>query len=152
MHTVIKLHLLIFSTLLAFSCGPSDEDYGPDETGEKEPLPISNLTPIPAPSLLNCPKGTLITYENFGSGFISRFCLTCHSSKVQGPLRGGAPVGVNFESSLDIQFYRALILLRTNPATTKPMPPTRELPRQQRLIFNEWLECGAPEANRNATI
>ncbi len=133
---------------LILSCGPSDEDYGPDKPAPTEPPPIANLYPYPNMTLLNCPKGTMSSYENFGSGFMSQFCLACHSQKVPTNLRAGAPLETNFDTAGDVQRWRALIILRTNSAAKNPMPPTQEIPKSQKAILSEWLECGAPSLNR----
>lgn len=140
--------LFIFYTALISQCGSSEEDYGPDQEEPQEPPQIPNLSPYPDITSLNCPKGTLISYENFGSGFMARFCLSCHSRKIPTQQRAGAPGDTNFDTSEDVQRYRALILLKTNPASKNPMPPSREIPKTQKVILSEWLDCGAPSFNR----
>jgi hypothetical protein len=146
---VILGGLILGSTVLStFRCGPSDEDYGPDKQESTEPPPIANLYPYPDMTLLNCPKGTMTSYENFGSAFMSRFCLACHSVKVPPHLRAGAPVETNFDTGADVQRLRALIILRVSAAGKNPMPPTQEIPKAQRSILMEWLDCGAPSLNR----
>jgi hypothetical protein len=135
-----------FNFFLISQCGPGQEDTGNEV--HRDPDPISNSSPYPPESFLNCAKGTLISYENFGSGFIGQYCLTCHSIKKKETVRGGAPIDVNFDTAREIQMFRASILARTRRGQTKPMPPNREIPASQFLILTEWLDCGAPEKNK----
>lgn len=146
---IFNLHVyltMIFISLFLVRCGPSEEDKGSDIS--PEPDPILNSGPIPSPTFLNCPKGTLISYENFGSGFMSQYCLSCHSERKTNLARAGAPAEVNFDRLKDIQIFRANVLARTRIGQAKPMPPNREIPKEQVLILVEWLDCGAPEKNK----
>lgn len=142
------IHTVLTSLLTLFACGPSEEDYDSNTPQENELEPISNLYPYPPETSLNCPKGTLVSYENFGAGFLSQYCQACHSRKKPEKDRAGAPGDVNFDIASDAQFFRVNILARTKLGSAKPMPPNRDIPKHEILILSEWLECGAPEKNK----
>lgn len=128
------------------ACGPSTEDTGPDIPPPKAPEPIVVKGPANFETSLNCPKGTYLTYDNFGAGFLSTYCLSCHSAKVPEGKRGGAPITANFDTALDASRYRALMLSKTQGA--KPsMPPGQVLKTKEKEAFAEWLKCGTPQRN-----
>jgi len=86
---------------------------------------------------------TVLTWQNFGKGFMDTWCNACHSSSLAGVDRQGAPDGVNFEHLEDVRLWAARIDARATP--TPPTMPVAggntELERQQ---LKEWLDCGAP--------
>jgi hypothetical protein len=165
-------------TLLGASCGDVEDD-GPDESPPFTPQPIPRRTLNPGATALNCPKGTDLTYENFGASFLTSYCTVCHSRATPEAQRGGATLGVDFDTADDARLWRAAILLRaggvaitatpangsatgtatatgTSTATTKAsapvtvkkaavsMPPSGNVPDQERALLTEWLSCGAP--------
>ena len=143
----ITICFLIIHLFNATGCGPSEADHGGEHQAVREAEPIPNKSPIAPATFLTCPQGTLLSYENFGSGFIDQYCLACHSkSKTEG-FRGAAPHGTDFDTITEVQIFRTRILERTKAEAPNPMPPNRELPQIQRIVLHEWLNCGAPERN-----
>lgn len=131
------------SVLLLGACSGGDEDYGPDKTEEPEPDQIGNERPLPAPSALLCEHGTYLTYNNFGNSFLGNYCTSCHHSALTEGLRNGAPLEVDFDTSYLAQLWRASILVKA-AGEAATMPPSQDVPAQERREFAEWLNCGAP--------
>lgn len=142
--SVLKIATLLLAMNAA--CGSSAEDRGPDTQPARSPEPIVVKGPIPPDTALICPKGTFLTYENFGAAFLSNHCLTCHSRNIPTAQRSGAPDSVNFDSALDAALYRTLIFAKTQ-GTNPTMPPGGTLTSNQKLALAEWLNCGAPAKN-----
>lgn len=136
------IHKLSLIALLA--CG-GHEDYGPDTPVEVEPEPISNIETKSPPTALNCPKGTHLSFKNIGKSLLASYCTMCHSASLTVGQRGGAPEAVNLDSAQDVALWRALILDRIKPEAKTPMPPGKNLTKTDRQLFEEWLNCGAPE-------
>ncbi len=145
----MKSKIVFFANVLSLviaACGPSTDDQGPDVIVPKDPPPIIVRGPATFDTNLKCPKGTYITYENFGAGFLSTYCLSCHSAKVPEGKRGGAPLAANFDTAFDASRYRALMLMKTQ-GTNPSMPPGQVLKAKDKAAFAEWLNCGAPRNN-----
>lgn len=86
---------------------------------------------------------TILTYENFGKGFMETWCRGCHTRNLDEADRQGAPVGVDFDFLEDVRLWNARILAR---ATTEPptMPIGGGNTPEERALLEEWLVCGAP--------
>lgn len=104
---------------------------------------------VPAP---DCEDGTDLTWDNFGKGFITSWCLPCHSVNLVSPETGdtatddprsGAPMGVNFDTLADVQRQRDLIIAFATTAAPL-MPPAGGTRPEERDALEEWLECEAP--------
>ena len=144
----MRMLLILLLGLILTACG-GPEDYGPDEVPPAEPAPIAIVETKPEPTVLNCPKGTNLTYKNFGSAFMFNYCRACHSASLDPVYRAGATPNVNFDSAEDIAIWRAAILNRVSPAPTGArMPPAANVPATEIALVLEWLNCGAPAANR----
>ncbi len=128
------------------SCGGGGEtadDSAPDPFKTPAAPPIANKTPLPPATSLDCPKGTQLTYANFGAAIMSRYCISCHSVVKSDGYRFGAPVDVDFDSAKDVQIWRAAIASKAlGDAAT--MPPTGVIPKSEQTALTEWLNCGAP--------
>ena len=83
-------------------------------------------------STATCPTDSTLTYENFGSAFISDNCLSCHASREQPTL----------STQTQIQTNRARIL--QNAVYTDAMPQDASMALAERQLLGEWLACGAP--------
>ncbi len=138
-----KLILTLSLAFVAVGCG-GDEDYGPDEAPAVKPKPIGNEAPLPPPTSLACPRGTRLTYENFGQGFVRNFCNGCHAAQLDTTQRAGAPLKVDFDTYQNVIVWRAGILAKAG-ANGAPMPPINNVPSLDRAMFAEWLNCGAPQ-------
>ncbi len=119
------------------SCG------GASAPDPDEPDAINQNNPFPVPTTLNCPAGTNLSYENFGAQFLRRYCSGCHSVNLAGEDRQGAPDAVNFDSSTDAISLR-VEMIQYAGADDASMPPGISILKDERALFREWLNCGAP--------
>jgi hypothetical protein len=94
-----------------------------------------------------CPKDSTLTYDNFGKEFFSKYCLRCHSTKVTGNARNGAPADHNFDKLSDIALLAPHIdqYAGSGPdSTNTKMPQSGAKPSDaDRKKLSEWLACGA---------
>jgi len=99
-----------------------------------------------------CPStGSTLTYENFAKQFFSDYCLSCHSEKVSGAARNGAPADHNFDTFADIDLLHMHIDQLAGSgasATNTKMPPMAAAKKpslEERQKLSEWIACGNPE-------
>jgi hypothetical protein len=89
-----------------------------------------------------------LRWDNFGSTFMTQYCTTCHSSKVQGGQRRGAPTDHDFDTQDGVQASIDHIdaTAGSGPgATNVYMPPYGPTPTTfEREQLASWLACGAP--------
>lgn len=88
-----------------------------------------------------CTAGSVLTYENFGGPFLSRYCTGCHGSAIAEPDRQGAPVSLSFDSAESARKHRGALQAAVR---SKTMPPTGGPSDKERTAFDAWLLCGAP--------
>lgn len=82
-----------------------------------------------------------LTYDNFGSAFMTSYCLDCHSSSSGN--RQGAPASVNFDTLELVQNQASSVDRRSGNGTS--MPPTSYSPTpsdSERTMLTEWIDCG----------
>jgi hypothetical protein len=87
----------------------------------------------------NCVRDPPLTYENFGEGAIGRHCLSCHSVYARESLRGGAPLGVDFDDWEDVLLWAERIAERA--VNTDGMPPAATMRPDERVLLGEWMRC-----------
>jgi hypothetical protein len=88
------------------------------------------------------PRGTTLTYESFGEGFLARRCQTCHGDNVED--RQGAPSKYSFDSPADVHRWIADIYDDSAGDNTSMPPGPDDPPLSERENLAEWLACGAP--------
>jgi hypothetical protein len=98
------------------------------------------------PTGATCPQGSTLTYANFGSDFMGKYCLKCLSASASD--RGGAPKDVNFDTQAEIQAKKADVdsMAASGPKRTNTVMPDGD-PKpsnDERAKLGEWLACGAP--------
>lgn len=97
---------------------------------------------------VTCPTGSTLTYQNFGQGFMSTYCLRCHNSALSGSARHDAPGDVNFNTVEEVRAESHEIdkwAGASATVTNDSMPPDGEKPSvEDRRKLSEWLSCGAP--------
>jgi len=81
---------------------------------------------------LTCPTDSALTYDSFGSEFLSEHCLSCHASK-QTP---------NLATQAAVKTYKSKII--SQAVTSSAMPPDGSVTLEERELLGEWLTCGAP--------
>ena len=85
-----------------------------------------------------CEEVPLLTWENFGAGFLIENCQSCHAST--NPDRRGAPAGVVFDSLEQTLAHRSTILARATGASPS-MPPQGGVSDDDRERLRIWLTC-----------
>ena len=95
-----------------------------------------------------CPQDSTLTYENFGKPFMERYCTQCHSSKLSGDARMGAPTFHDFDTlygirgvanHVDMTAAAGPAAINTGMPNVDPKPTKTE-----RYQLGEWIACGAP--------
>jgi uncharacterized membrane protein len=85
------------------------------------------------------------TYENFGRDFMTRYCVRCHSSELQGPARNGAPDGHDFDVYQGIVPVAEHIdqFAAAGPTNVNVrMPPKGSAPTMsERKKLGQWMAC-----------
>lgn len=139
---MVKTVLLISLLLIFAACGaPENEDQFVDPP--PDPEPIDNSRPLPPASEIQCPTGTRLTYDNFGEAFFLTYCTMCHSASLAQDQRNDAPIDVDFDTVAGVLAWRGMII--TSTTGEKPtMPPAMHVPKAEKALLAEWLNCGAP--------
>jgi hypothetical protein len=124
--------------VLALSAGCSDP-----ATSEMDPATK------PGPSGAACVSGSTLTYETFASDFFAHYCVRCHSSKLEGTGRHGAPASLNYDTFEGVQAVsidRIDSMAAAGPAQYNAfMPPAEPRPsRAEREQLGQWLACDRP--------
>jgi hypothetical protein len=118
--------------------------------GSEVPTPTETVCPDPDPNTL--------TYENFGTTFMEKYCLHCHASALPRSQRNGAPLFHDFDDLQGIFVVAGHIDEQAGigPAASNSfMPPSRcpETPGgplaidcvqptdEERRQLAEWLAC-----------
>ena len=87
-----------------------------------------------------CATAPVVTFESFGSGFVTENCQTCHASTA--PDRHDAPAGVTFDDAARCWEWRDRILARASGAEAT-MPPMGGTTDDDRYLLEVWLTCAA---------
>jgi hypothetical protein len=85
-----------------------------------------------------CTDAPVVTYGNFGQGFLLQRCDGCHAAGT--PDRFGAPAEVTFDSVDEVWALRGEILTAST-ADDAPMPPASPAPAEEREKLTIWLTC-----------
>lgn len=85
-----------------------------------------------------CGTAPVVTYANFGEGFMTQNCQSCHASTASN--RNGAPDQVVFDTLDDVLGQADRILARSvgDDAT---MPPSGGVSEDDRYLLEVWLTC-----------
>lgn len=94
-------------------------------------------------SKISCKDAPLVTYNNFGQGFLSEHCQGCHASTA--PDRNDAPEEITFDTA-DEAWEKAEDILLQATGEEPLMPPRGGVSEEDRLRLEVWLTC-APEGN-----
>ena len=99
-----------------------------------------------------CPtSGSSLTYNNFAQKFFSDYCLSCHSEKLSGTARNGAPADHNFDKYpyVDLLVEHIDQMAGSGPSRTNlTMPPDAAAKKptvEERQKLSEWIACGNRE-------
>jgi hypothetical protein len=90
------------------------------------------------------------TWETFGAGHIRTWCHACHSSELSAEYRYSAPVGVDFDTLLDVQNQLDESarggpgIIEKATGVDPSMPPAGGILPDVQARFDAWIGCGAP--------
>jgi uncharacterized membrane protein len=90
-----------------------------------------------------CAPESSLTWQSFGEPFLLDHCTGCHSSKLAEGFRGGAPVGVDFNTHEQTLMWLERIAARSAD-DNKTMPPVDTVSEEARVLLGDWIACGAP--------
>lgn len=115
------------------ACGGAQAPTGP--TGAT----AADTGAMPAPTVDTGPCGgaPVVTWENFGAGFVTQHCQACHASTA--PDRHGAPEGVVFDTESDVAAHGERVRVRA--LDVGDMPPLGGVSDDDRARLALWLAC-----------
>lgn len=88
-----------------------------------------------------CEDAPVVTWNNFGQGFVKESCQGCHASTAAN--RYGAPEEITFDTvELCWEFAGAILATATGDAPT--MPPAGGVREDDRQRLAWWLRCAEP--------
>lgn len=99
----------------------------------------------PRPDAAMCAEAPVVTYDNFGRGFLNAYCQGCHASTATS--RGGAPDDVTFDTRAEVHTLAPRILARAAGASPT-MPPAGGVLEEEREALEIWLRCYPDELPR----
>lgn len=85
---------------------------------------------------MDCGDGPVLTWANFGDGFMTERCQTCHAEA--SPDRRGAPDAVVFDREADVRSQVGAVRAAVDGGT---MPPGGGLTEAERALLERWLVC-----------
>lgn len=98
------------------------------------------------PTESTCPQGSTLTYEAFAAPFMDQYCTRCHSLRLKGAARQGAPSFHDFDTLNGIKVVADHVdeTTASGPAATNQgMPPDQPAPTlAERQQLGEWIACG----------
>jgi uncharacterized membrane protein len=89
----------------------------------------------------SCAGAPVVTWDNFGAGFLNESCDSCHASTVTGAARHDAPEDVQFDTKEEVWSWAADIL-RMATGKDPLMPPEGGPSDDDRVRLFWWLGCG----------
>ncbi|MSQ03630.1 MAG: hypothetical protein EXR71_17390 [Myxococcales bacterium] len=82
-------------------------------------------------------------WQSVGQPFALGYCASCHSSRLVGGARVGAPEGVDLETLAGMRSHRARVTARSLSALPD-MPPQGGVREDEREALRRWYACDAP--------
>ncbi|MCB9687539.1 MAG: hypothetical protein H6738_16460 [Alphaproteobacteria bacterium] len=86
-----------------------------------------------------CDGAPVTTYDNFGAGFLTANCETCHAASA--PDRHDAPADATFDDEEQVWAW-ADAILDTATGDAPTMPPQGGVEDDDRYRLEVWLRCG----------
>ena len=117
---------LLFAGLLLSACADKETD-AVDETADS--VASGDI----------CDDPPVVTYSNFGEGFMTQNCQPCHASTATD--RFGAPSDVTFDTEEEVIAQADRVLARAT-GEDPTMPPEGGLSLEEREKLEIWLACG----------
>lgn len=111
---------------LSLLVGCNGEEDKPEDTGS--PTGPEGL----------CADAPVVTYANFGEGFMTQHCQACHATTT--PDRHGAPESVTFDDEASVDQWSDRIVARSL-GEEPTMPPQGGVSEDDRYLLEVWLTC-----------
>ncbi|MCB9741131.1 MAG: hypothetical protein H6740_00700 [Alphaproteobacteria bacterium] len=89
-----------------------------------------------------CASAPVTTWNNFGEGFLTQECQSCHGSERTGAERNGAPDMIFFDTEADA-LAQAQVILNAATGEDARMPPMGGVEDDDRYRLEVWLTCYA---------
>ncbi len=93
----------------------------------------------------DCDREPALSWENFGESYMALHCNGCHSSLLPSGQRGGAPLGMDFDTWSDVVLNVERIRSRAL-GDAPDMPPGGGPTETDLEMFEEWLACEVESA------
>lgn len=116
--------------LLLLGCGPGDPDAGGADSADTASDTAASDDP--------CVDAPVVTWDNFGAGFLTQHCTACHASSARD--RHGAPADVTFDTEAEALAWSDRILARA-AGDAATMPPQGGVSNDDRTLLGIWLGC-----------
>ena len=126
------MRALPLAALLLLGCTGQTEDKAPTDSNSS----VDDSVPIVDSGL--CDEAPVVTWANFGQGFITENCQGCHASTAID--RYGAPESVTFDDLEEVWAQSDRILARST-GDSPTMPPAGGVSEDDRTRLVWWLEC-----------
>jgi hypothetical protein len=81
------------------------------------------------PTQSECPPGSALTWDSFGSRFMADYCTSCHHSELLGEARHGAPSFHDFDTVYGVRAVDEHV-----DAHARRAPPARRVARLRRAV------------------
>ena len=135
---------MLLGLLLACSAAraPASAKAGDDSAAETDSASTTDSGAADDSAAIDpfCVDQPVVTWANFGAGFLLEACQGCHASAT--PDRHGAPEGVSFDTVDEAWAWQARILARA-AGDAPTMPPLGGVTDSDRLLLEIWLRCAA---------
>lgn len=132
------MHFIPLLAALAMGCGDKDEpssgsggDGGSGTTDSGEVLDDTGDTGF-------CADAPVVTWDNWGEGFIIERCQSCHASTSDN--RNDAPEEVVFDTREETLAQAERILARAS-GEDATMPPEGGVTEDDKYLLTVWLTC-----------
>ena len=93
-----------------------------------------------SPETVDCDRQPPLDWDNFGEGFFSLRCTSCHSSENSDVQRSGAPIGLDFDTYSEVVREVSRIEMETT-GPNAAMPPAGEPTEAELTMLREWFAC-----------
>lgn len=129
------MRLMILLGLLACDGEPEETDT-PGDSGSADT--DTDTDTGDAVEVDICEDAPVATWENFGQGFMTENCQSCHASTASN--RRGAPIGATFDDLESTLVWTDRILARATGDNIS-MPPQGGVGEDDRYLLEVWLTC-----------
>ena len=102
-------------------------------------IPDDTAAPVDTAQATACDTGPEVTYDNWGSAFLTTHCQGCHASTA--PNRYDAPENVIFDTQADAETWANAIYNAV--VNTQTMPPAGGVTDEEVTLLTLWLHCGS---------